>query len=198
MNSEIKLTAGIFTFIFMCLVMYYTISQQQLLDNTIQSHKFELIELHEVINKHNTLIVEYDSLLNILDNLPLGSPLDTLEISSEYGWRRSPLRTGWQMHGGIDYFAAWQDTVYATGDGIVRKARWNAGYGRCIKIDHVWGYQSTYAHLYRYFVKQGDKVKKGQAIARAGNSGAVTGPHLHYEILRYGKRANPLLFMLDN
>ena len=176
MNTETKLTAGIFTFIFMCLVMYYINSQHELLINTIQSHE---IELNEVINQHETINIKYDSLLNIIDSLPLGSPLDTLEISSEYGWRRSPLRTGWQMHGGTDYLAAWQDTVYATGD-------------------HTWGYQSTYAHLYRYFVRRGDTVHKGQPIARAGNSGAVTGPHLHYEVRRYGKRANPSLFVLDN
>tara|TARA_B110000858_G_C17710235_1_gene430195 strand:+ start:79 stop:666 length:588 start_codon:yes stop_codon:yes gene_type:complete len=195
MDTETKLTAGIFTFIFMCLVMYYINYQHELLINTIQSHE---IELNEVINQHETINIKYDSLLNIIDSLPLGSPLDTLEVSSEYGWRRSPIRAGWQMHGGTDYLAAWQDTVYATGSGIVRRARWNAGYGRCIMIDHAWGYQSTYAHLYRYFVRRGDTVIKGQPIARAGNSGAVTGPHLHYEVRRYGKRANPSLFVLDN
>ena len=58
--------------------------------------------------------------------------------------------------------------------------------------------ESKYAHLYKYFVKQGDSVYKGQPIARAGNSGAVTGPHLHYEVRRNGKSANPSQFVLDN
>jgi murein DD-endopeptidase MepM/ murein hydrolase activator NlpD len=195
MNREVKLTAGLLTFGFMCLIMYYINSQHRLLIDTIQTHE---IELNEIINQHNTINTQYDSLLNIIDSLPLGSPLDTLKISSDYGWRRRPLSKGWQMHGGTDYLAAWHDTVYATGNGVVKKSRWNAGYGRCIIIDHAWGYQSTYAHLYRYFVRRGDTVQKGQPIARAGNSGAVTGPHLHYEVSRYGKRANPSLFMLDN
>ena len=94
--------------------------------------------------------------------------------------------------------AAWHDTVYATGNGVVSKSRWMGGYGRCIVINHAWGYQSKYAHLHRYFVTRGDTVYKGQAIARAGNSGAVTGPHLHYEVRRDGKAANPSLFVLDN
>lgn len=178
----------------MCFIMYYINSQEKLLNDNIQVHETELNDLYKQYQNIYTL---YDSLINIIDNLPLGSPLDTLEISSDYGWRRSPLRTGWQMHGGTDYLAAWQDTVYATGSGVVKRARWNAGYGRCIIIDHTWGYQSTYAHLYRYFVRRGDTVSKGQPIARAGNSGAVTGPHLHYEVKRFGKRANPSLFMLD-
>ena len=195
MINETKFTAGLLTFIFMCFIMYYINSQEKLLNDNIQVHETELNDLYKQYQNIYTL---YDSLINIIDNLPLGSPLDTLEISSDYGWRRSPLRTGWQMHGGTDYLAAWQDTVYATGSGVVKRARWNAGYGRCIIIDHTWGYQSTYAHLYRYFVRRGDTVHKGQPIARAGNSGAVTGPHLHYEVRRYGKRANPSLFVLDN
>lgn len=195
MINETKFTAGLLTFIFMCFLMYYINSQEKLLNDSIQVHETELNDLYK---QYQNIYNLYDSLINIIDNLPLGSPLDTLEISSDYGWRRSPLRTGWQMHGGTDYLAAWQDTVYATGSGVVKRARWNAGYGRCIIIDHTWGYQSTYAHLYRYFVRRGDTVSKGQPIARAGNSGAVTGPHLHYEVKRFGKRANPSLFVLDN
>ena len=80
---------------------------------------------------------------------------------------------------------------------MVSKTHWMGGYGRCIVIDHAWGYQSKYAHLYKYFVEKGDTVYKGQAIARAGNSGAVTGPHLHYEVRRGKKTVNPALIMLD-
>ena len=195
MNKEAKITICLLLLLSLSTLIYYIDSQRRALLNKVQSSELEMIE---IINKYDIINIHYDSLINIIDNLPLGSPLDTLEISSEYGWRRSPLRSGWQMHGGVDYLAAWHDTVYATGNGVVKRARWNAGYGRCIIIDHVWGYQSTYAHLYRYFVRRGDTVKKGQPIARAGNSGAVTGPHLHYEVRRYGKRTNPSLFMLDN
>ena len=195
MNKEAKITICLLVIFFIGFIIHQIDSQRRDLINIMDSHE---MEMNEVLQQYQDINMHLDSLLNIIDNLPLGSPLDTLQVSSEYGWRRSPLRTGWQMHGGTDYLAAWQDTVYATGIGVVKRARWNAGYGRCIIIDHTWGYQSTYAHLYRYFVRRGDTVSKGQPIARAGNSGAVTGPHLHYEVRRYGKRANPSLFVLDN
>ena len=157
-------------------------------------------EIHlDTQNKIDSLNNHMDSLCNdinnlhqYLDSLPLGSPLDTLIVSSNYGWRRSPIHRGWRMHSGTDFFAAWSDTVYASGDGLVYRARRNFGYGRQIKIEHCGEYYSSYSHLYRYFVKEGDSVKLGQPIARAGNSGMVTGPHLHYEIYRNGKTTNPM------
>ena len=133
-----------------------------------------------------------------MDSLPSGSPLDTLVMSSKFGWRKKPLGGGWQKHTGVDFLASWKDTVYATGDGRVIKSGWGMGYGRQIKISHCGNYESTYAHLYRLFVKKGDSVELGQAIGRAGNSGMVTGPHLHYEVRRDGKTADPSLFVLDN
>lgn len=154
---------------------------------------------------HHTLNKELDSLQNIIycqeevinrfysiiDSLPLGPPLDTLIISSKYGWRKRPLGGGWQMHSGVDYMAAWHDTVKASGDGLVVKSGWNLGYGRQIKISHIDGYLSSYSHLYKLFVKKGDSIKKGQPIGKAGNSGAVTGPHLHYEVIRNGVKTDP-------
>ena len=101
------------------------------------------------------------------------------------------------MHSGTDFFAAWSDTVYATGNGLVTNVRRSLGYGRQIKIEHCGEYSSSYSHLYRYLVKEGDSVILGQPIARAGNSGMVTGPHLHYEILRGDKTTNPMEF-IDN
>ena len=195
MNKEAKITICLLAILFMGLVIFQIDSQTRDLIRIMNSHEQKI---NEVLQRYQDINIHYDSLLNIVDSLPLGSPLDTLKVSSDYGWRRSPFNIGWQMHAGTDYLAAWHDTVYATGSGIVSKSKWMGGYGRCIILDHAWGYQSKYAHLYRYFVKQGDTVYKGQPIARAGNSGAVTGPHLHYEVRRNGKSANPSLFTLDN
>lgn len=164
---------------------------------------------NEKIEKINPLKFEVDSLQNVvycqeeeinklyelIDSLPLGPPLDTLILSSNYGWRKSPLTGGWQMHSGTDYLAAWHDTVYATGDGVVIKVGWNLGYGRQIRVKHPLGYESSYSHLYKYFVNKGDSVKIGQPLGRAGNSGSVTGPHLHYEISRNGIKTNPIPYI---
>ena len=194
MNKEGKITLCILALIAMSHIIYTVDTQRRHLKSIIKNSE---IRIDSALNELRKLNLHYDSLLNIVDSLPLGSPLDSLKISSEYGWRRSPFNVGWQMHGGTDYMAAWHDTVYATGNGVVSKSRWIGGYGRCIIIDHAWGYESKYAHLHKYFVKKGDTVYKGQAIARAGNSGAVTGPHLHYEVRRNGKTTNPEAFMLD-
>ena len=159
--------------------------------------------------EHHTPNNELDSLQNIIycqeeeinrlygmvDSLPLGPPLDTLILSSKYGWRKRPLGGGWQMHSGVDMIDTWRDTVYATGDGKVVKSGWNLGYGRQIRVEHLLGYQSSYSHLYMLFVKNGDSIVKGQPIGRAGNSGVVTGPHLHYEVIRDGIKTNPMPYI---
>ena len=105
---------------------------------------------------------------------------------------------GWNFHSGLDIHAWIYDTIYATGSGRVKTAYWMGGYGRCIVITHAGGYESTYAHLYRMFVNKGDSIRKGQAIGRAGNSGAVTGPHLHYEIRRDKKSTDPIEYIKFN
>ena len=150
-------------------------------DNTIDSLQNVIYCQEEEINR----------LYELVDSLPLGPPLDTLILSSKFGWRKSPLSGRWQMHSGSDYMAAWQDTVCATADGLVVKSGWNLGYGRQIRVEHILGYESSYSHLYKLFVKKGDSVEVGQAIGRAGNSGLVTGPHLHYEVIRNDIKTDP-------
>jgi len=169
--------------------------QHRVLSDSIKSYdeniKLYQEKLDEVIEHHNTMYHICDSLIHIMDELPLGSPLDTLEISSNYGWRKNPLGDGYQSHSGIDFLADWRDTVYATGAGIIEKSGHNNGYGRSITIKHISGYKTKYAHLTRYFVRKGDFVRKGQPIGTAGNTGETNGYHLHYEVSRYGKLTNP-------
>ena len=181
----------IFTFILSisCFILYFQLEEAKsnIIEITNQKHYDEECFLYET-----EVYEEYiDTLEFILNSLPLGSPLDTLILSDDYGPRRNPIYGGWQFHKGCDYLAAWQDTVYAAGNGIVSKAKWNYGYGRCIIINHIDQYQTYYAHLHRMFVETGDTVIKGHPIGRAGNSGAVTGPHLHYEIRKNKETANP-------
>jgi|TARA_R110000824_G_scaffold171579_3_gene349228 murein DD-endopeptidase MepM/ murein hydrolase activator NlpD len=163
----------------------------------------------EKVEKTNPLESKVDSLQNviycqeeelqrirgIIDSLPLGPPLDTLIVSSKYGWRKRPLGGGWQMHSGVDYMATWFDTVYATGYGVVVKSGWNLGYGRQVRVEHLKGYESSYSHLHKLFVKKGDSIKKGQPLGRAGNSGVVTGAHLHYEVIRNNIKTNPIPYI---
>jgi len=169
-----------------------------LLMGNYYNQQLDIIE-HKTNTKLDSLQNHIDSLNNdintleqYLDSLPLGSPLDTLVISSNYGWRSSPVYSGWRMHSGTDFLAAWSDTVYAAGDGTINKSGWNFGYGRQVRISHCGGYESSYSHLYKLFVGVGDSIRLGDPLGRAGNSGMVTGPHLHYEISRWDKTIDPM------
>ena len=103
----------------------------------------------------------------------------------------------------VQLYAALPETgnaaVYATGNGIVKRAdNRSSGYGRHIRIDHGFGYVSLYAHLSKYNVRRGQKVKRGDIIGYVGNTGRSAGPHLHYEILKDKKKINPLNFYYGN
>ena len=156
------------------------------------------LDTQEILYK-DTIHCQQDYYRSILDSLPLGSPLDTLKVSSNYGSRKNKSTQKWEYHPGIDFIADWRDTVYATGHGIIEKSGYTSGYGRTITINHISGYKSRYAHLTRYFVKQGDLVNKGQAIGTAGNTGNSRGDHLHYEIMRahqgFNKITDPVVYI---
>lgn len=116
-------------------------------------------------------------------------------MASGYGWRIDPFTKKRRRHKGMDFSAKRGTPIYATGDGIVKRAdNRSSGYGQHIRIDHGFGYVSLYAHLNKYNVKRGQKVKRGDVIGYVGNTGRSVAPHLHYEILKDGKKINPLNF----
>jgi len=113
--------------------------------------------------------------------------------------RMHPIYKVRKMHWGTDVSLPIGSPVYATGDGeiIATFTRFN-GYGKYIKINHGFGYQTLYAHLSQFLVKPGQKVKRGQVIGYSGNSGASTGPHLHYEVIENGKKVNPVNYFYQD
>ena len=120
---------------------------------------------------------------------------DLKRMASGYGWRTDPFTKVRKYHNGMDFSAPTGTPIYATGDGVVKRADNRAsGYGNHIRIDHGFGYSTLFGHLYKYNVKRGQKVKRGQLIGFVGSSGRSTGPHLHYEIIKDGTRINPVNF----
>ena len=116
-------------------------------------------------------------------------------ILSRYGRRRHPLTRKWHYHKGID-IPSWNGApIKATADGIVIYAGWANTFGNLVTIRHGMGYMTLYAHASRVLVKKGESVKKGQIIAQIGSSGLSTGPHIHYEINRWGKSVNPISYL---
>ncbi len=133
-----------------------------------------------------------------LRHLPSIRPVDVGYISSGFGRRRDPFTGRMSRHEGVDFSARKGSKVYATADGIVRKAGYERGYGYTIEIDHGNGIITRYAHNAKLLVRRGQKVKRGDVIAYVGSSGRSTAPHLHYEVRVNGVPRNPLKFILPS
>ena len=116
-------------------------------------------------------------------------------ITDGYGWRQHPITHKRAFHHGLDFANKKGTPVYATADGVVKTTTREKYFGRYIVINHKFGYQTKYAHLSKYIVKKGQKVKRGQIIGFMGNTGRSTGTHLHYEVLRYGRHRNPYKYL---
>ncbi|MGS4345489.1 M23 family metallopeptidase [Myroides odoratus] len=114
-------------------------------------------------------------------------------MASGYGYRSDPFTKIKKFHSGMDFSVNIGTPIYATGDGRVTRANNQlSGYGNLIELEHGYGYQTRYAHLSKYNVKQGQLVKRGDIIGYAGSTGRSSGPHLHYEVHYKGNPVNPL------
>lgn len=112
----------------------------------------------------------------------------TRKISSFFGKRRG------RHHDGIDIPSSNGSHILASAAGKVSFSGWMRGYGRIIVLKHKNNYNTIYAHNSKNFAKKGETVKKGQVIAKVGNSGRSTGPHLHFEIRKSNKVIDPMRF----
>ncbi len=118
-------------------------------------------------------------------------------ISSRFGRRISPFTGRDTMHGGIDISAPMHTPVIASAAGTVVLAQFEAGLGNAIIVSHGYGIKTTYGHLAKLKVKDGQTVKRGDVIGWVGSTGLSTGPHLHYEVEHRGAGMDPLKFIID-
>lgn len=117
-------------------------------------------------------------------------------VTSPFGMRRSPITGRRSMHLGVDIGAPLGTPIVATGDAVVEFAGFNAGLGRHVVLYHGHGIRTVYAHNRRNLVRPGQRVERGQVIAQVGNTGASTGPHVHYEIVVNGRHVDPWRYHL--
>src|SRR3989475_692478 len=125
----------------------------------------------------------------------LKSPLEFSRITSRFTYARPhPILGGTLPHLAVDYAAPPGTPVRAVADGTVSHAGWDGGYGLAVRVRHRSGYQTLYAHLSRFGhdVRAGTRVNQRQVIGYVGSTGLSTGPHLHYEVIKGGRRVNPL------
>ena len=163
--------------------------------NTTQ--KLDLLERQLYIQSKSfdevlALCKKHDEMLECIPAIQPVSNKDLKQTASGYGTRIDPIYKTVKFHSGMDFSANVGTPVYATGNGVVRKAGWEGLYGNCIQIDHGFGYVTRYAHLSKIDVRVGQKVVRGETIGKVGTTGKSTGPHLHYEVMVKGQIVNPV------
>lgn len=172
-------------------------------------HNFKKLD---IINKQMYIQTKsYDEIMDLARNksqmlasIPAIQPIPNQELNrlaSGFGMRIHPIYKARRMHYGIDFSAIKGTPIYATGDGVVRKAKTSlrkTGYGNEVEIDHGYGYITKYAHMQMFVVKKGQNVKRGQMIGYVGNSGGSTAPHCHYEIIKDGRKIDPIQYMIQD
>lgn len=129
------------------------------------------------------------------DLTPTGWPVRKGWISSRYGERSDPFTGKKAWHKGLDFVGTRGAEVLSVASGVVIRAAKNGAYGNAVEIDHGNGYRTRYAHNDALTVKPGDHVTAGQVIARLGNTGRSSAPHVHFEVLKDGASINPASFV---
>lgn len=138
----------------------------------------------------------------MLASIPAIQPVSNeklTRVASGFNYRIHPIYKVRHFHTGIDFSAPRGTEIYATGDGVVKAVtKKKGGYGYHIVIDHGYEYKTLYAHMSRFKVRAGEKVKRGDVIGYVGSTGTSTAPHLHYEVIKNGEKINPMNFFFND
>ena len=134
----------------------------------------------------------YDENGKSVEKALMKTPINGARLSSAFGMRKHPIDGYNKMHRGTDFAAPMGTPIMASGSGVVKRARWCGGGGNCVKIKHNSTYETIYAHMKSFAkgIKEGVRIKQGQIIGYVGSTGKSTGPHLHYEVIKNGKKIN--------
>jgi len=134
----------------------------------------------------------YDGNGKSVEKALMKTPINGAKLSSAFGMRKHPIDGYNKMHRGTDFAAPLGTPIMASGSGVIIRARWCGGGGNCIKIKHNSTYTTIYAHMKNFArgIKEGSRIKQGQIIGYVGSTGKSTGPHLHYEVVKNGKKIN--------
>ena len=141
-------------------------------------------EINEKFQKNQTEI----------NNTPSQLPTNSYRITSGCGWRKNPFTGKREYHSAVDLGGNRGDRIHATANGVVISAKRQGALGNCVRIRHGYGYETIYGHLNEIMVKPGQQVKKDEIIGTMGSSGRASGVHIHYAILHFGDKINPMKY----
>jgi len=189
--------------------LYKRIMDQGLSDEELVVGTFKKID--KIKKKARIQNQSFDEIMSLarekdglLSSLPAIQPIENPELTrlaSGYGMRINPFHKGRVKHEGVDFAAPRGSAVYATGNGEVTlvkdKSALETGYGNYIEIDHGFGYVTKYAHLDGVNVEKGQTVKRGELVGYVGSTGGSVAPHVHYEIIKDGKKIDPINFLIQ-
>jgi murein DD-endopeptidase MepM/ murein hydrolase activator NlpD len=153
---------------------------------------------HQLADRSRQLSVLEDLLLSrkLRDEVrPDGRPVTAGYVSSQFGSRTDPFTGRRAFHKGVDFAGREGAEVVAVASGVVIWSGERYGYGQLVEINHGNGYVTRYAHNVDNLVAVGDTVRRGQVIARMGDTGRATGPNLHFEVLLNDQPVNPLTYV---
>lgn len=128
-------------------------------------------------------------------SIPSREPVEKLMLTSSFGNRSDPFNGRRRMHQGIDIPGPVGTPIYATADGIVKRAGWANGYGNLVEINHGNGLETRYGHMSKLIAQPNERVRRGQLIGLMGSTGRSTGSHLHYEVRIAGAAVNPMPYI---
>ncbi len=150
-------------------------------------------------NDIEAMVKNKEKLLAAIPAIQPVSDKDLTRIASGFGTRIDPVYKVPKFHAGLDFTAPIGTPIYATADGIVTDAGFNeGGYGNRVIINHGFGYETLYGHMYRIKAKEGQKIKRGEVIGYVGSTGKSTGPHCHYEVHRNGNPVDPVYYFYND
>ncbi len=163
--------------------------------DTLDELKVQLNQMDTVLTQQaesmNKLKTDVEKQIAYQKAIPSAWPVSG-RITSGFGWRTNPYsHKGKEFHQGLDIAAPYGSPLRAAGDGVVIFAGWKGSWGKVVLISHGYGYVSQYAHASSILVKVGDKIQRGQVIARLGNTGRSTGPHVHFGVAKNNQWINP-------
>ncbi|MBU3650623.1 MAG: M23 family metallopeptidase [Limnohabitans sp.] len=175
---------------------FATSGQQPLAQDLLQTSE-EFARTEAAVRQ---LTQTWASQLNWLHALPTGLPILSRDfrITSGFGIRNDPFTGQLAMHEGLDFIAEFGAPVVATAAGTVIRSGFESSYGHVVEVAHIEGFVTRYAHLNRRLVQEGQKVERGEVLGHLGNTGRSTGPHLHYEVMRYDRVLNPMQVLVQS
>lgn len=145
------------------------------------------------------MVKNKEKLLAAIPAIQPVSNKDLSRVASGFGYRIDPVYKTRRFHAGLDFTAPVGTPIYATADGVVKEAGYNTGgYGNNVVINHGFGFETLYAHMYKIKARVGQKVKRGEVIGYIGNTGKSTGPHLHYEVHKKGQPVDPIYYFYND